>query len=78
MLSLSVIGIKFKLHCVMDSLGCYALTEYAGHAKEIARTLKLEEWSGILIVSGDGLIFEVSLLNASYFQISIIITVCNG
>lgn len=37
----------------------FSKTEYAGHAREIARTLRLDEWNGIVIVSGDGLIFEV-------------------
>jgi len=37
----------------------YVQTENAGHAREVARTLRLDEWDGIVIVSGDGLIFEV-------------------
>lgn len=37
-------------------------TEYAGHAREVARTLRLDEWNGVVIVSGDGLIFEVCLV----------------
>nr|XP_039265564.1 sphingosine kinase 2-like [Styela clava] len=35
------------------------LTEHPGHAKEIAKELKVEDWDGIVIVSGDGLIHEV-------------------
>ncbi|XP_052070628.1 sphingosine kinase 1-like [Mytilus californianus] len=35
------------------------ITEYAGHASEVVKTLKLEDWSGLVIVSGDGLIYEV-------------------
>ncbi|KAL5017876.1 hypothetical protein ScPMuIL_003598 [Solemya velum] len=34
-------------------------TEYAGHATELMKTLRLSEWYGVLIVSGDGLLFEV-------------------
>jgi len=39
--------------------------EYAGHAREIARTMRLDEWNGIVIVSGDGLIFEVRHISAA-------------
>ena len=38
------------------------ISEYAGHATDIVSTLTLSEWYGIIIVSGDGLIFEVRLL----------------
>jgi len=34
-------------------------TERAGHAHELVKDLVLTEWYGIVIVSGDGLIFEV-------------------
>ena len=36
------------------------ILEYAGHASEVIKTLNLDEWSGVVIVSGDGLIYEVS------------------
>jgi len=36
------------------------ILEYAGHATEVIKTLKLDEWTGVVIVSGDGLIYEVS------------------
>lgn len=36
------------------------LTEYAGHAVDLVKTLKLSEWGGVVVVSGDGLIFEVN------------------
>jgi len=36
-------------------------SERAGHARELVQQINLEEWQGIVIVSGDGLIFEVSL-----------------
>ncbi|KAJ8319222.1 hypothetical protein KUTeg_004313, partial [Tegillarca granosa] len=35
------------------------VTEHAGHATEIMETLKLSEWYAVVIVSGDGLIYEV-------------------
>ncbi|XP_005092962.2 sphingosine kinase 2 [Aplysia californica] len=34
------------------------VTKYAGHASDIVASLNLTEWYGIVIVSGDGLIFE--------------------
>ncbi|CAF0958943.1 unnamed protein product [Rotaria sordida] len=35
------------------------ITEYAGHAREYVKTIELNEWSGIILASGDGLIYEV-------------------
>ncbi|XP_074647436.1 sphingosine kinase 1-like [Tubulanus polymorphus] len=35
------------------------ITEYANHARNIMKLLTLSEWAGVIIVSGDGLIFEV-------------------
>ena len=35
------------------------LVEYAGHARDFVQSLDLSEWSGIVIASGDGLIYEV-------------------
>jgi len=34
-------------------------TERVGHARELVRELVLSNWYGIVIVSGDGLIYEV-------------------
>lgn len=34
--------------------------EYAGHARDFVRGLDLYEWSGIVVASGDGLVYEVS------------------
>ena len=34
-------------------------TERAGHARELVKDLVLTDWYGIVVVSGDGLIFEV-------------------
>lgn len=36
-----------------------AIKEYAGHATEVMRKLDLSSWYGVVIVSGDGLIYEV-------------------
>ncbi|XP_031558593.1 sphingosine kinase 1-like [Actinia tenebrosa] len=35
------------------------VTEYAGHAKEIGLNLDVEQWDGIVICSGDGLVYEL-------------------
>ncbi|XP_013398402.1 sphingosine kinase 1 isoform X2 [Lingula anatina] len=35
------------------------ITERAGHAKDVVKTIDISEWYGVIIVSGDGLIFEV-------------------
>ncbi len=35
------------------------VTEYAGHAREIARTASLEGYSGLCVVGGDGTVHEV-------------------
>ncbi|GFO32054.1 sphingosine kinase [Plakobranchus ocellatus] len=34
------------------------VTTHAGHASELVKTIDLSEWYGVVIVSGDGLIFE--------------------
>ncbi|XP_046574182.1 LOW QUALITY PROTEIN: sphingosine kinase 1-like [Haliotis rubra] len=34
------------------------VTEYAGHARDLLQTLALSEWYAVVIVSGDGLIYE--------------------
>ncbi|XP_078392681.1 sphingosine kinase 2-like [Cetorhinus maximus] len=34
-------------------------TEYQNHARELVQEIKLDEWDGIVIVSGDGLLYEV-------------------
>ena len=36
-----------------------SVVEYAGHAREVVKTVSLSEWYGIVIVSGDGLVYEV-------------------
>jgi len=36
-----------------------AVVERAGHAHELAKDLVLADWYGIVVVSGDGLMFEV-------------------
>ncbi|UJR22366.1 hypothetical protein I4U23_025428 [Adineta vaga] len=35
------------------------VTEYAGHARDYVQSLDLNEWSGIVVASGDGLVYEV-------------------
>ncbi|XP_076458489.1 sphingosine kinase 1-like [Babylonia areolata] len=42
-------GIPFKL----------VITEYAGHARDLMHNLELSEWAAVVIVSGDGLVYEV-------------------
>ena len=42
--------------------------EYAGHAREYVRTIKLADWNGIVVVSGDGLIYEVNRLE-NFFEL---------
>ena len=35
------------------------LTTHAAHATELASSLVVAEWDGLLVVGGDGLLFEV-------------------
>ncbi|KAK7506471.1 hypothetical protein BaRGS_00002583 [Batillaria attramentaria] len=35
------------------------VTEYAGHARDLVQNLELSEWGAVVIVSGDGLVYEV-------------------
>ena len=45
------------------------VAEHAGHAYKLARKLELDQWYGIVIVSGDGLIYEVQIYTCfSCFQ----------
>ena len=41
-------------------------TERAGHARELVKDLVLADWYGIVIVSGDGLVFEVCFCARQY------------
>jgi len=45
-------------------------TKYSGHAKELMKTLPLEEYCGIGVISGDGLVSEVTNGLASRIQSS--------
>jgi diacylglycerol kinase family enzyme len=36
------------------------MIEYAGHAREYVQNIQLSDWSGIVLASGDGLIYEVN------------------
>jgi len=42
-----------------DDVHLCCATERAGHAHELVKDLVLADWYGIVIVSGDGLVFEV-------------------
>lgn len=35
--------------------------EYGGHGREIAMALNISDWDGVVICSGDGLVYEVCL-----------------
>ena len=35
------------------------VTGHAGHAAQLMQDLRPEDWEGLLIVSGDGLLYEV-------------------
>ena len=39
---------------------CYYCIEYAGHAQSLVNTFDLSSIDAIVIVSGDGLLYEVS------------------
>ncbi len=38
----------------------FNLIEYAGHAREYVQTIQLNDWNGIVLASGDGLVYEVN------------------
>jgi len=38
----------------------FYIIEYAGHARDYVQSLELSEWSGIVVASGDGLVYEVN------------------
>jgi sphingosine kinase len=37
----------------------FDILEYAGYARDYVQRLELSEWSGIVVASGDGLVYEV-------------------
>ncbi len=37
------------------------ISEYAGHARKVVKNITRSQWYGIVIVSGDGLVYEVLL-----------------
>ncbi|CAF3036400.1 unnamed protein product [Rotaria sp. Silwood2] len=61
-----VIGVwseaEFTYHIIM--------TEYAGHARDYVHSIQISDWSGIVVASGDGLIYEVinGLMNRQDWQ----------
>lgn len=42
--------------------------EYAGHARDFVRGLDLNEWNGIVVASGDGLVYEVNNFRKQYLR----------
>jgi len=38
----------------------FGIIEYAGHARDYVKTIELADWSGIVLASGDGLVYEVN------------------
>jgi len=40
----------------------FYIIEYAGHARDYVQSLELSELSGIVVASGDGLVYEVNNL----------------
>ena len=45
----------------MYVINFFLFSERAGHASEMMKTIDRNEWYGVVIVSGDGLIYEVRL-----------------
>jgi hypothetical protein len=39
----------------------FCILEYAGHARDYVQSLDISEWSGIVVASGDGLVYEVNI-----------------
>ena len=55
--------------CSMElTFFCFSIAEYAGHATAIVKSLQLEDWYGIVIVSGDGLVFEVGAISITRYH----------
>jgi sphingosine kinase len=47
-------------YCQSDQFMLFTyITEYAGHAREFVQSIDLNEWNGIVVASGDGLVYEV-------------------
>jgi len=40
----------------------FCCAERQNHARELIREISLQEWDGIIIVSGDGLLHEVNIM----------------
>ena len=53
------------------------IVEYAGHARDFAQSLDLNEWNGIIVASGDGLLYEV-IDHVSVSSPSVLFKVING
>ena len=49
----------YYVYIYVSSPCCFSPSERQGHAKEMMMTLTLTDYYGIIIVSGDGLVYEV-------------------
>lgn len=47
------------------------MTEHAGHGTELMKSMNRKDYDGVVIVSGDGLIYEVNLTHYYSFDFSI-------
>ena len=52
--------------CWRPKINTVYFVEYAGHACKLAKEIELGKYDGIIIVSGDGLVHEVSLQDISF------------
>ena len=46
-----------------DIINLFVALEHAGHARDMMKSVKLDDWYGIVIVSGDGLLYEVNIIS---------------
>jgi sphingosine kinase len=54
------------------------MIEYAGHAREYVQTIQLGDWSGIVLASGDGLVYEVNHFRIIFRVFFCLFEVING
>ena len=47
------------------------VTERANHATDLVQTLDLTQYAGLVILSGDGLLYEVSVSNLVFIYCSL-------
>lgn len=48
-------------------------SEHQNHARELVKKADLSQWDALVIMSGDGLLFEVLALRSLWFQSNVII-----